>query len=125
MTQFNALLITQIVSLYISTTYIHVRIILIQVKLRGTVMRNKISYLLVTSFLLGYFVNDVVTNTQIKLVSEANASVAGMDYYALKNDYDFRRAVMTVAEEECRTDIRLKGKVKTWFYCGNNSRFRP
>ena len=62
---------------------------------------------------------------KLNLFQKQMLSVAGMDYYVLKNDYDFRRAVMTVAEEECRTDIRLKGKVKTWFYCGNNSRFRP
>lgn len=88
-------------------------------------MRNKISYLLATSFLLGYFVNDVFTNNQMKLVSDANAKVAGMNYIALINDYDFRKAVMTIAEDECRTDIRIKGKVKTWFSCGTNSKHDP
>jgi hypothetical protein len=87
-------------------------------------MRNKISYLLVTSFLLGYFVNDVVSNNQIKFVSDANAAVAGMDYYALENDYDFRRAVMTVAEEECFSGVNLKTKM-TSFWCGNTSKHKP
>jgi hypothetical protein len=88
-------------------------------------MTNKISYLLVTSFLLGYFVNDIGINNQIKLVSDANAKVAGMNYIALVNDYDFRKAVMTIAEDECRTDVRIKGKVKTWFSCGENSKHDP
>jgi hypothetical protein len=87
-------------------------------------MKNKISYLLLTSFLLGYFINDVVSTKQIKLISNANAKIAGMNYSALMNDYDFKKAVMTIAEDECRTDIDPK-TFTTWFYCNENSKHNP
>ena len=87
-------------------------------------MKKRTSYLLAVSFLLGYFVSDFTSNNQIKLVSEANAKVAGLNYSELINDYDFKKAVMTIAEDECRTDIHPE-TFTTWFYCDENSKHNP
>lgn len=79
--------------------------------------------LIVLAFFMGYFVGDLV-----KLSGRdtgANAAVAGMSVWQLKADPDFRRAVMAVAEEECKTDIDSR-TFKTWFYCGGaSSRYAP
>lgn len=45
---------------------------------------------------------------------EASAEVGGMDYYELSNDYDFREAVKSTINEECR--VAKKGSArKYWF----------
>jgi hypothetical protein len=87
-------------------------------------MNKRISIAVTIAFLTGYFVSDVINSTGISFFTEARADIDGMDYYDLKNDYDFKRAVMSIAEEECKTDIR-RSDGKTWFYCGSNSRFAP
>ena len=42
----------------------------------------------------GYFIRDVVEPTK-----EAQADVAGMDAFDLKNDYEFKRAVRMIVED--------------------------
>jgi hypothetical protein len=78
--------------------------------------------LVALAFFAGYFFNDVTKATGF--AKEANAAVAGMSSSDLRTDPDFRRAVMSIVEEECRTDIDNR-TFKTWFYCGATSRFAP
>ena len=85
-------------------------------------MSKNLSFL-TFSFFLGYVASGLINQNPI--ISAANASITNMSYSELVRNRDFRKAVMAVAEEECRTDIRLKGKVKTWFSCGNNSSYAP
>lgn len=83
----------------------------------------KLKMLIVLAFFVGYFVNDLVEFSQFS--RNANAAVAGMSARDLRADLDFRRAVMSVAEEECKTDIDPR-TFNTWFYCGgSSSRFAP
>ena len=90
-------------------------------------MNKNLKPALVIAFLAGYFVSDITNDIGINFISDVAADVAGMDYYDLKGDYAFKKAVMSIAEEECRTDIRFSAKnnIKTWFYCGSNSSYRP
>lgn len=82
----------------------------------------KYKTLIALAFFVGYFANDLTRLSGVSI--NANATVAGMPYWALQADPDFRRAVMSVAEEECRTDINSTA-TKTWFYCGSASKFKP
>lgn len=77
---------------------------------------------LVLAIFLGYFLNDMTRELPMRVMPDARADIAGMNAYELKNDREFRRAVMTVAEEECRTDLRGR---KTYFYCNVGGRFDP
>jgi len=86
-------------------------------------MNVKISIAL--AFFVGYFVCDVTQTVGLSFTSEAKATVAGMSAYDLKNDPDFKQAVMSIAEDECKTDINSK-TFQTWFYCGGpSSRHAP
>ena len=58
--------------------------------------------LLVAVFSFGYVVNDIVQETK-PVIFPLQAEVAGMDWSELRNDYDFRRAVVYVVES--RLDI--------------------
>ena len=52
----------------------------------------------------GYFIRDVVEPTK-----EAQATVAGMNQFQLRQDYDFKRAVQRIVEDceaESDGDIR-------------------
>ena len=81
--------------------------------------------LIALAFFAGYFVSDVTQNIGLGFTSEAKATVAGMSAFDLKNDPDFKQAVMSIAEDECKTDIDSKS-FKTWFYCGGpSSRHAP
>ena len=55
---------------------------------------------LLTAFLAGYFVNDVVS----EFVPVAHAEVAGMSYQELKRDRDFKKAVRNVVSGNCYVD---------------------
>ena len=46
-------------------------------------------------------------------VPEANAEVSGMDYYELRTDYDFKKAVKYVVESNCTADDDSYGSI----YC--------
>lgn len=59
---------------------------------------NKIM-LLIAVFSLGYMVNDLAEEMNIEWVGTVNAEVAGMDYYGLKRDRDFKRAVRYIVED--------------------------
>lgn len=50
--------------------------------------------LIIIAFCLGYLSNILVNN----LVSPVHAEVAGMNYYDLKYDYDFKKAVENIVE---------------------------
>lgn len=50
-------------------------------------------------FAAGYIMNDVLTAFDIEIVRNLNADVAGMDYYDLKSDYDFKKAVKRIVED--------------------------
>tara|TARA_Y100000588_G_C13769052_1_gene717383 strand:+ start:284 stop:547 length:264 start_codon:yes stop_codon:yes gene_type:complete len=87
-------------------------------------MRHNLKIIVLAAFFLGYFVNDLVREAGLNYFSSANADVANMNYFELKRDEAFKKAVMSVAEENCYTDIDSKS-FETWFYCGENSRFAP
>jgi len=55
---------------------------------------NKI-LLAIIIFLLGFTIRDI---SDI-FIPSAKAEVAGMDSYALKSDYDFKRAVKAIVED--------------------------
>ena len=63
----------------------------------------KRGYVAVIGFLLGYVVSDVVGDSNM-LSAPARAEVAGMDYYDMATDYDFRRAVTKVVTDRCSVD---------------------
>ena len=64
---------------------------------------NKI-LLCLTVFSLGYVMNDILRENNINLVSQVSAEVDGMDYSDLKRDRDFKRAVRSVVEYNCRSE---------------------
>jgi hypothetical protein len=68
-------------------------------------MNYKVSYVAVMAFLLGYFISDVVNNTGGGLIPKANADVAGMSYMDLKRDYDFKRAVKYIVDDDCSINV--------------------
>ena len=51
-----------------------------------------------TFFSFGYVVNDILRETNIKLIDNVYAEVNGMDYRELRRDRDFRRAVQDIVE---------------------------
>ncbi|MDA0796762.1 MAG: hypothetical protein O2950_09580 [Proteobacteria bacterium] len=73
-------------------------------------MNKNLKPALAIAFLAGYFVSDITNDIGINIISNVTADVAGMDYYDLKGDYAFKKAVMSIAEEECRTDLRFKAE---------------
>jgi hypothetical protein len=79
---------------------------------------------IVMAFLTGYFISNVIGGTGMSFISQANAKLSDMSYYDLQDNYDFKNAVMSIVEKNCRTDIR-PSDFKTWHYCGDNSRFSP
>lgn len=83
-------------------------------------MKKNLKPAIAIAFLAGYFVNGVI----VSFISEARADIYGMDYYDLKSDYDFKRAVMTIVEENCATSIR-RSDLRTWHWCGSNSSYKP
>lgn len=60
---------------------------------------KKFILVLFIGFLFGYFVSDVL---ETKIEPKADASVAGMDRYDLKYDYDFKGAVKDVITSDCK-----------------------
>ena len=58
--------------------------------------------LLVAVFSFGYVVNDIVQETK-PVIFPLQAEVAGMDYYDLLGDWDFRRAVEEIVDDEAIT----------------------
>ena len=87
-------------------------------------MNKNLKLTIAIAFLAGYFISDVTNDLGVNFISSLNADVAGMSYCNLESDYDFKRAVMSIVEENCRTDIR-RSDLKTWHYCGSNSRYAP
>ena len=67
-------------------------------------MKKTGPYALTFAFLVGFFVSNIVTNVDFGIISKANAEVAGMGYYDLKSDYDFKKAVRRVVESYCQVD---------------------
>ncbi len=55
------------------------------------------------SFLVGYAANDFVQAFSLG-AQPAHAEVAGMGFLDLKNDSDFRKAVMITVETYCTVD---------------------
>ena len=55
---------------------------------------------MLTAFLAGYCINDIVG----EFAPLANAEVAGMDYSDLRSDSDFKKAVRRVLESNCSVD---------------------
>ena len=49
--------------------------------------------LLLTVFSLGYMMNDILRENNINLIDKVKADVAGMIWYYLKSDYDFKRGI--------------------------------
>lgn len=55
-----------------------------------------------TNFLLTVIATCLVVITAQYVLPSASAAVAGMDYDALKDDYDFKKAVKSVVEDNCK-----------------------
>ena len=70
-------------------------------------MNKKLKPALAIGFLAGYFVSDITNDIGIKFISDVTADVAGMDYYDLKSDYDFVKAVKFVVTENCHTHVNV------------------
>jgi hypothetical protein len=87
-------------------------------------MTKDLKLIIAVAFLTGYFLSNVINDLGIKVISETRADIYGMDYYDLKSDSDFKRAVMSIVEENCATAIRVSDH-KTWHYCGSNSSYAP
>ncbi len=64
---------------------------------------NKILFFL-TIFSLGNIMNDILRENNVIIVGKVMAEVAGMDYYDLKIDYDFKKAVRQEVENYCESD---------------------
>ena len=60
--------------------------------------------LLLTVFSLGYMMNDILRENNINLIDKVKADVAGMSWYDLKHDYDFKKAVKRVVEDYCESE---------------------
>ena len=58
----------------------------------------------VTVFSLGYITNDVMREYNLDPIGKVYAEVAGMNYYDLRSDYDFKRAVRKVVENYCESE---------------------
>lgn len=50
-------------------------------------------------FCAGYIVSDLLNDMNISYMAPAQAEVAGMDYFDLRTDYDFKKAVRHVVED--------------------------
>ena len=59
--------------------------------------------LIIAAFSFGYVLNDL-TEGEVKIIPELNAEVAGMDYYDLRRDRDFKKAVQYVVSGNCYID---------------------
>ena len=64
-------------------------------------MKKTTPYALTFAFLAGYFASNVVNSVDFGVITNAYAEVDGMDYYDLKSDYDFKKAVRRVVESDC------------------------
>ena len=64
---------------------------------------KKITGICLLFFAFGYITNDLLSESDLSIVSSASAEVAGMDLYDLKSDYDFKRAVQRIIED-CSVD---------------------
>ena len=58
---------------------------------------NKLALALV--FCLGYITSDILNEINFSLISPVKVDVAGMDYYDLRTDYDFKKAVKYLIED--------------------------
>lgn len=63
-------------------------------------MHKNLFILSILFFSLGCFFSSLQHN----FISQAKAEVAGMDYYDLKSDYDFKKAVKAIVDDDCSTD---------------------
>jgi hypothetical protein len=79
-------------------------------------MNKNLKLTIAIAFLAGYFVSDVINDVGISFVSEAKADINGMDYYDLKSDYDFVKAVKYVVTENCHTHVN-KNNHSTDHHC--------
>lgn len=61
----------------------------------------KVCLLAFSTFSLGYMVSDLNKESTLSLFPQAHADVAGMDAYDLRSDYDFKKAVRYVVENNC------------------------
>ena len=64
---------------------------------------NKILFFL-TIFSLGYIMNDILRENNVKIVGKVMAEVVGMDNYDSKIDYDFKKVVRKEVENYCESD---------------------
>jgi len=84
-------------------------------------MNKHLKPALAIAFLAGYFVSDITNDIGINFISDVTADVAGMDYYDLKSDYDFVRAVKYVVAENCHTHTKAHPHIpagqSNWHHC--------
>ena len=68
----------------------------------------KKSFLFFVFFCMGYVANDILRDSDIKLIDKVNAEVAGMNYYDLRRDRDFKKAVRYIVEN-CSVSGHVSG----------------
>lgn len=60
-------------------------------------MRKQILFIML-GFVIGLFMGSILNSLSLQ---PANATVAGLNNYDLRNDYDFKKAVRYVVENSC------------------------
>jgi len=63
--------------------------------------------IVITAFLFGYVISDLVHNVKSGFISEVAAEVGGMSYLDLRRDRDFKKAVRSIVDSDCT--VRLSG----------------
>ena len=63
--------------------------------------------IVLTAFLFGYALSDVVNNVSNGFISAVVAEVDGMTYTELRRDRDFKKAVRYIVDSDCT--VRLSG----------------
>ncbi len=61
--------------------------------------KTNITLLLITTFSFGYICNDILKENNIELISKVYAEVSGMNYFELRRDRDFKKAVQYIVED--------------------------
>jgi hypothetical protein len=84
--------------------------------------KKNLKLYILLAFFSGYFISDVIINNENGFVPNAKADVGGMDYYDLRRDRDFVKAVKYVVAENCHTHIgknnpHVPKGYSTWHHC--------
>lgn len=65
---------------------------------------KRITGAVLAAFVAGYIASDLASDLGIRVVGNAEADVAGMNWSELQSDYDFKKAVRKVVEKYCEAE---------------------